>query len=149
MNAIEMNTFEMNTFEMNAIESEIDDLESEFDDFEVKPKLIVYNIELVPAQINRVIDIWSKYVDHISDEIFCEEGGYCVITYQMLLIKMLECGSELRDSEERRHFISLLNTLRNTIYKLKEGTIQDFAFVTDLYCDIHLSYGMEITLNLV
>jgi hypothetical protein len=137
----------MNAIEMNAIEPEFDDFESEFDDFEEKP--IVDNIELDHAQIDAVVDIWSKYYDHISDDIFCEEGGYCVITYQVLLMKMLECGTKLRDSEERRHFISLLNTLMKTIYNLKEGTIQDFTFVTNLYCDIHCSYGMKASLNLV
>ena len=126
MNAIEMNDFEMN-------------------DYEVKP--IVYNVELLRGQIDAVLYIWSKYSEHISDDIFCEEGGYCYVTYYVLLMKMSECGTELRELEERRHFISLLKTLMETIYNLKEGTIQDFAFITNLYCDIHRSYGMKVSLN--
>ena len=126
-----MNTIEMNIFEPNA--------------FELPPVEFI-ELELFPAQINAVVDVWNKYSEHVSDDIFCEEGGYCFATYCVLLMKMLECGTELRDPEERRHFISLLQTLRNTINNLKEGTLEDYAFVTDLYCDIHYSYDMEVSL---
>ena len=121
MNAIEINTFEMTPVEMTPI-------------------------ELYPPQIDALVDIWNKYSEHIPDDIFCEENGYCFVTYYVLLMKIIECGSELSDPKERHHFISLVKTLKDIIRKRKEGEFLDYVFITDLYYDIHTWYNMDVSL---